>query len=202
MRSASDTPSPIPSGAISPTITISSRSIALSSGERGWRKRRAVAVTCAAWLSAPTAVASKSPAPSTAKEPDSTSSPSRRTTGSDSPVSSDSSSASPSAWSRRPSAGIWSPEAIRTRSPTTTSSTGTFRGSPSRTTVAFATTSAESRSSARFARTSWKVPIATLAIRMPRKSASLGLPKTIVAIPNPARIALKTVKVLAKAIEA
>ena len=60
-------------------------------------------------------------------------------------------------------------------------STGTWRGAPSRTTVAFATTSAASLSSVRLARTSWKVPIATLATRMPRKSASLGLPKMIVA---------------------
>ena len=202
LRSASDTPRPIASGTIIPTITISSRSIAFSSGERGWRKARAVAVTLAAWLSAPTAVASKSPSPSTAKDPERTLSPAFRTTGSDSPVSSDSSSASPSARTRVPSAGSWSPPAIRTRSPATTSSTGTWRGSPSRTTVAFATTSAASLSSVRFARTSWKVPIATLATRMPRKSASLGLPKTIVASPNPARIALNTVKVLAIAIEA
>ena len=61
-----------------------------------------------------------------------------RSTGSDSPVSSDSSSASPSARTSVPSAGTWSPLPIRTRSPTTTSSTGTSRGSPSRTTVAFA----------------------------------------------------------------
>ncbi len=101
-----------------------------------------------------------------------------------------------------PSAGTWSPLAIRTRSPATTSSTATWRGAPSRTTVAFATTSAASLSSVRFARTSWKVPIPTLATRMPRKSASLGLPKTIVARPKPARIALNTVKVLAIAIEA
>ncbi len=201
LRSASETPRPIPSGAMKPTITIRSRSIARSSGERGWRKARAVSVSRAAWLSAPTAVASKSPSPSTAKEPERTSSPTRRATGSDSPVSSDSSSASPSARTRSPSAAIWSPLAIRTRSPTTTSPTGTARGVPSRTTVAFATTSAASLSSVRLARTSWKVPIATLATRMPRKSASFGLPQMIVAAPKPARIALKTVKVLATAIE-
>ena len=56
-------------------MMISSRSIARSSGERGWRKRCAVAVSWAAWLSAPTAVASKSPSPSTAKAPERTSSP-------------------------------------------------------------------------------------------------------------------------------
>ena len=39
-----------------------------------------------------------------------------------------------------------------------------------------------------------------LAIRMPRNSASLGSPNAIVAAPNAARIALKTVNVLATAI--
>jgi hypothetical protein len=51
------------------------------------------------------------------------------------------------------------------------------------------------------ARTSWKVPIAVLATRMPRKRASLGLPKAIVAAPKTARIRLKTVKVLPTKIE-
>ena len=37
--SARETPRPIPSGSITPTRMISSRSIARSSGERGWRKR-------------------------------------------------------------------------------------------------------------------------------------------------------------------
>ena len=49
--------------------------MARSSGERGWRNARAVAVTRAARLSGPTAVASKSAAPSTANEPDQTGSP-------------------------------------------------------------------------------------------------------------------------------
>ena len=57
-----------------------------SSGERGWRKARAVAVSLSARLSGPTAVASKSASPSTANEPDHTGSPGPRTTGSDSPV--------------------------------------------------------------------------------------------------------------------
>jgi hypothetical protein len=41
-----------------------------------------------------------------------------------------------------------------------------------------------------------------LATRIARKSASRGLPKISVAAPNPARIRLKIVKVLANAIEA
>ena len=96
--------------------------MARSSGERGWRKARAVAVSLAARLSGPTAVASKSAAPST----DERARPhllarAARTTGSDSPVRFASSSASPSRRRRRsPSATTWSPAVTRTRSPTTT----------------------------------------------------------------------------------
>ena len=79
---------------------------------------------------------------------------------------------------RVPSATTWSPAVTRTRSPTTTSPTGTSRGVPSRTTVASGATSAARLSRARLARTSWKVPIPMLATRMPRKRASLGLPKS------------------------
>ena len=57
-RIASETPSATASGTITPTRMISSRSIAFSSGERGWRNARAVAASRAARLSAPTAVAS------------------------------------------------------------------------------------------------------------------------------------------------
>ena len=45
-------------------------------------------------------------------------------------------------------------------------------------------TSAASRSSARFARTSWAIPIAEFATRMPRKSASRQSPKASVSAPN------------------
>ena len=200
-RIASEMPSAMPSGTMTPTRMISSRSIARSSGERGWRKLRAVSASLAARLSGPTAVASNSPPPSTAKEPESRSSPGRRTTGSDSPVRFDSSSASPSLATRVPSATIWSPAVTRTRSPTTTSPTGTSRAVPPRTTVATGATSAARLSRARLARTSWKVPIPVLATRMPRKRASLGLPKAIVPAPKTARIRLKTVKVLPTKIE-
>ena len=91
---------------------------------------------CAARLSAPTAVASNAPAPSTTNEPDSTWSPASRNTGSDSPVTFDSSNARPSPRTRcrRPPPDRRLP--TRTRSPTTTSSIGTSRGRPSRITVA------------------------------------------------------------------
>ena len=202
LRIASETPSAIPSGAIIPTITISSRSIAFSSGERGWRKARAVAVSWAAWLSAPTAVASKSPSPSTAKEPESTSSPTRRRTGSDSPVSSDSSSASPSARTRVAVGG----DLVAAADPHQVADHDLVDRHLARLAVAqHRRLRHEQRRElveGRLARTSWKVPIATLATRIPRKSASLGLPKMIVAAPNPARIGLKIVNVLAIAIDA
>jgi hypothetical protein len=53
-------------------------------------------------------------------------------------------------------------------------------------------------SSARFARTSWTIPIAELETRTPRKSASRQSPKKSVRAPKTARIRLKTVKTLAR----
>ncbi len=77
----------------------------------------------------------KLPEPSTAKEPERTSSPGAGATGRDSPVRIDSSSLRTSLVSSVPSATSWSPGASRTRSPTTSSSTWTRRSLPSRTTV-------------------------------------------------------------------
>ena len=175
-----------------------SRSFARSSGERGCRNARAVAVTREARLSAPTAVASYSAAPSTANEPDQTGSPRCRTTGSDSPVRLASSSVSPSALITVPSATTWSPAVSRTRSPTTTWSTGTPLSRPSRTTTACGETSAASRSRARFERISWNDPIPMFAIRIPRKSASFQDPKVIVRTPNSRRIPFGIVSVFAR----
>ncbi len=103
-RVRTETVSPAISGTESASSQSRSRSLARSSGERGWRKARAVAVNRAARLSGPTAVASKSAAPSTANEPDHTGSPGPRTAGSDSPVRLASSRASPSADTTVPSA--------------------------------------------------------------------------------------------------
>ena len=143
-RRSTDASSPIASGMERTTNPTSSRSFARSSGERGCRKLRAVAVSRSARLCGPTAVASYSPVPSTAKEPDQTGSPGPRTESSDSPVRLASSRARPSAETRRPSATTWSPGARRTRSPTTTSSTWTWTSVPSRTTTASGATSAAS----------------------------------------------------------
>ena len=91
-------------GTASATNQTSSRSLARSRGDRGWRKVRAVAVSRSARLSGPTAVASNSAVPSTANDPDHTGSPAPRSTSSDSPVRLASSSDSPSAETTVPSA--------------------------------------------------------------------------------------------------
>ena len=189
---------PITNGTESATSHSRSRSLALSSGERGCRKARAVAVSCSARLSAPTAVASNSPPPSATNEPDQTRSPGPRTTSSDSPVRLDSSSASASAAVRVPSATTWSPAERRTRSPATTWSTGTRRSTPPLTTTASGATSAARRSRARFDRISWKDPIAMFETRIPRNRASRHDANTIVTTPKTSRIALGIVRVLAR----
>ena len=109
----------------------------------------------------------------------------------------DSSSARPSLRCSRPSPTTWSPGSSSTRSPSTTDGTRTRRGFPSRTTVAVGATSAASRSSVRFARTSWAMPITELATRMARNSASCASPKASVTAPKTSRIRLKTVKTFA-----
>jgi len=138
------------------------------------------------------------PVPSSAKEPDLTSSPTERVTGRDSPVRIDSSRLRASAVSSCPSATIWSPGASRTRSPFTSSSRWAFLKCPSRTTDAVGWTSAARRSSVRFARTSWVMPIAELETSTPRKSASRQSPKSSVSVPKTTRIRLKMVKTLAR----
>ena len=105
---------------------------------------------------------------------------------------------SPSASNSRPSATTWSPAFTRTRSPVTSSLTLAARGCPSRTTVAVGATSAASRSSACFARTSCTIPIPVFATRMLRKSASRQSANASVRTPNTTKIRLNTVSVLAR----
>ena len=197
-RSSTEISSPTASGIETTTSHSSRRSVPRSSGERGWRKARAVAVSLSARLSGPTAVASKSASPSTANEPDHTGCPGPRTTGSDSPVRLASSRVSPSALTTVPSATTWSPAVSFTRSPTTTSPSGTVWSVPSRTTTASGATSAASRSSARLERTSWKQPMTMFETRMPRNRASRQESKVTVSTPNTKRIALGIVSVLAR----
>ena len=106
--------------------------------------------------------------------------------------------ASPSASESRPSATTWSPGFRRTRSPVTSSLTAASRDRPSRTTVAVGATSAASRSSACFARTSCAIPIVMFAISTPRNSASRQSANASVKAPNTIRIRLKIVSVFAR----
>ena len=106
--------------------------------------------------------------------------------------------ASPSASESCPSATTWSPAFRRTRSPVTSSLTAASRDRPSRTTVAVGATSAASRSSACFARTSCAIPIVVFATRTLRKSASRQSANASVRTPNTTKIRLKIVSVLAR----
>ena len=87
---------------------------------------------CASAVRLPTAVASMSIAPSTLRVPPMTRSPGPFSTGSDSPVTIDSSTDARPARTL-PSTGIASPGLTRSRSPTATSARGTSRSTPSRT---------------------------------------------------------------------
>ncbi len=149
-------------------------------------------------MSAPTASARYAPDPSTPYDPARTESPTPRATGSASPVRIDSSSPSPSLRSTRPSATTWSPASSSTRSPGTTCGTATWRGLPSRTTVARGATRAARRSRLLFARASCTIPMPALRIRIPRKIASRGSAKIRVMTPKITRTTLKTVSRLAR----
>ena len=136
--------------------------------------------------------------PSTANEPDRTSSPTARTTGRDSPLRIASSNSRPVASATTPSATTWSPAVSRTRSPSTTSSTCSRSSAPSRTTVANGATSAASASSFFLARSSWPMPTPAFATTIPTKSASLASPKISVTSPSESRIALNGVATFAR----
>jgi hypothetical protein len=83
-------------------------------------------------------------------------------TGSDSPVSADSSTCSSASVTRRRSAGTLSPASSTTRSPGTSSSEAMVRGRPSRTTRACVCTIDLSASSADSALDSWRNPTIAL----------------------------------------
>ena len=98
------------------------RSIPFAVSDFGARNCFASAVSRAAYESSPTAVARAAAPPLVTKLPDFTSSPSALSIASDSPVSRDSSTASPSELSTSPSTTIWSPGASSNTSSITTSS--------------------------------------------------------------------------------
>src|SRR6266511_2679173 len=165
------------------------------SSERASWKRRASAASFRAYASSPTAVAWNFPDPATTKLPDSTWSAMSLSTGSDSPVRSDSSTWSAVVARTTPSAAIWSPVRSSTTSSSTTSSTPTSR--TSRTCGALSTAS---WSRVRLARSSWMMPMSALLTRTMPNSASCGCPTARMTTSSTPRIALNRVKTFARTI--
>ena len=94
------------------------------------------------------------------------------TTGTDSPVSADSSACSSATSSRRMSAGTLSPASRATRSPGTSVSDGTDSLRPSRTTRADVRTSERNASSSASALDSWMNPTMALITTTPKMTAA------------------------------
>ena len=171
----------------------------ISSELVSWNRRASVA-SFAAYESLPTRVAWNRPEPATTKLPESTSSPAPLFNGSLSPVRSDSSTSSPSAWRTRPSHGTWSPVRSSSRSSSTTASTAISASVPSRTTRARGAFRTASASSVRLAFTSCTMPISALATRTTPNVASWISPTTRMTTSIVPRIALNRVNTLARTI--
>ena len=148
--------------------------------------------------SAPTRSTTAVPAPPMTIDPDSTESPVALSTGSDSPVSIDSSSWRRSDASTRASAATWSPARSTSRSPSTTSPRAVSRSSPSRSTRACGACMRASRSRARFARNSCTEPMIVFAMALKPKSASCQRPMSSSTTKHAAMMPLKSVKTLAR----
>jgi len=133
-------------------------------------------------LAAPVAVTTARPLPRTITVPEKTwdaSPPQCFATANDSPVSSDSSTSSPFASTRRASAGTRSPSCSASRSPRTTSRPGMRCSTPSRITSARGLERSRSLSSVRSVRRSWITVIAiTTTIDAASTSASVRSPST------------------------
>ena len=97
-----------------------------------------------------------------------------------------------------PSATTWSPGRSATRSPTRPRRLRRAASAPSRTTRACGATSRANRSSVRFARTSWTIPIAVFATSTPANSPSAGRPARRITTKKAARIRLNSVSVFAR----
>ncbi len=190
---------------ISATSTMTARttrSMRACSGVRVGVHVRAAAVSFAAELAAPTASARCSAVPVRQAVPDSARSPAVLTTGSDSPVSSDSSSSRRPGPTTGPSTTTWSPAVSRSRSPCTTCSGSTSRSCPSRTTRQRARCSRRSRSRVRLARSSCAELMTALSRPRPTlTTASLVRPSASSATPMTNRRLLKKVKRFARRID-
>ena len=148
-------------------------------GLAGRRAERVRAAISASRVRPPVATTVPRPTPSTTKVPARSTSP---TSGCDvtlSPVSIDSSTATPTARSTRRSALTRSPASSSTTSSTTSSSAPTSTTAPSRSTRARGGSSSARRDAARSARYSWtkaKTPLSTTTTAM--ATASCGIPPT------------------------
>ncbi|CAM5717218.1 hypothetical protein SALBM135S_05868 [Streptomyces alboniger] len=163
-------------------------------------KREASSASCAAYASRPTLVAVNAPPPATTNEPDIILSPGFLTTGSASPVRSDSSTSRLSASTVSPSTGILSPGPSSTRSPRTISEVETSVALPSRRTVGLASPMTARPSRVFLARHSWMMPMPVLAtITKPKRLSWIGATKSMITQSTP-MIALKRVKTLARTI--
>ena len=168
--------------------------------ERVRVKRRASSASLRAYASAPTRVTCTAPEPATTKLPERTSAPGVLSTGSDSPVRSDSSISRPEVACTTPSAGTWSPVRNSSRSSRTICSVGMSTRWLSRITCAVGATTTASSSSFRFARISWKMPIAAFATSTTPNVASWISPKMRMTASITPRMALKRVKMFARRI--
>ncbi len=189
-----------PTTTSSTEIHRSNRFVPATSSERVTVKRRASAASLVAYASAPTAVAWNRPCPATTIEPDRTSSPIDLATGSDSPVSSDSSISKPADSCTSPSAGTWSPARRSSRSSATTPATSISASTPSRTTRARGAFRMARRSRVRLARSSWTMPIAEFATITPPNRPFCHWPVARMMTSNDSNRPLNTVKTLARTI--
>ena len=163
------------------------------SSDRAGSNSRACFSSCEIHESPPTRVATMLAIPATTALPDRTSSPSFFGTGSDSPVSEDSSASKPLDSAMVPSTGTWSPTLRHTRSPRTISSMATDRREPSRTTSTVDATSTERLSSVFLARSSCTIPIPALSTMTMAKVRSMSSPKTTMTAARATTRALKRV---------
>ena len=146
------------------------------------------------------AVARYQPAPALTNDPDITLSPGALSTGSLSPVSSDSSTARPRAATTSPSTTTWSPGRSSRTSSATTSLVPTSRAWPSRTTRARGADSTARRCSVRRALSSWAMPMTLLDTTTPANSASAGKPATMMSTNIEPMMALTGVSTLLRTI--
>ncbi len=142
------------------------------------------------------------PVPADTNDPERTSSPTLLVIASDSPVSSDSSTSSPSERPTTPSTTIWSPGPTTSRSSSTTWSIGTSQRRSSRITTALGALSSASWSRVRLARSSWTMPMRALVTSTTPKRPSCGGATIRMTTRSTPRTRLKMVKTFALTISA